>query len=281
MNSSYKLLVSTICILVLGLAGLIVGMLADHWFHIEMPGAYTSNFGMLRLCIRKWSFDNRYETTCSQRPIQTFSDNTVWQLPIEGAVFDEILTLLMTSTLIGGVAFAFFAFMGLTMEKKRFRWRLTGVFGFFLTLTAAIIAITACAISEGYIQNELLHRDYNVTEQWTSTVCWCGAALLIIACLASLFVIYKAPDDDSNKDYSNTGNTEPVYTVQANILHTNENLYMDAVTALPDTVALSLDFFNIANELPPPPSYAEARRDQGTPPSYIEIVGISNPYTSL
>lgn len=43
---------------------------------------------------------------------------------------------------------------------------------------------------------------------------------------------------------------------------------MDAVAALPDTVALSLDFFNIANELPPPPSYSEARCDQGTPPDY-------------
>ena len=70
--------------------------------------------------------------------------------------------------------------------------------------------------------------------------------------------------------------------MQANILHTNENLYVDAVTALPDTVALSLDFFSIANELPPPPSYAEARRDQGTPPAYMEFEGVGNPsYTAL
>ena len=114
----------------------------------------------------------------------------------------------------------------------------------------------------------MLANDINVIENWTSTVCWCGSATQIIAALISLFVVFKTPDGDSNKDYSGTGHARPVYTVQSNVLHTTENLYMDAVTALPDTVALSLDFFNIANEMPPPPSYSEARTDQGSQPDY-------------
>ena len=122
MNSSYKLLVSTICILVLGLAGLICGMLADHWFHIQLAGgAVTSNFGMLRMCVKKWSFNGHYETKCLQRSIQTFSDNTVWQLPIEGTGKGISLFLSFVFT-----KFSFFA--NRTISKKNIQKNIQGYF---------------------------------------------------------------------------------------------------------------------------------------------------------
>ena len=85
MNSAYKLLLVTIFLLVLGIAGLVCGMLADNWFVI-MGQFSTVNFGLIRSCRRTNGDYGLADTVkCMQRPIQKFSKYTVWKgVPIEG-----------------------------------------------------------------------------------------------------------------------------------------------------------------------------------------------------
>lgn len=85
MNSAYKLLLATIFLLVLGIAGLVCGMLADNWFVI-MGQFSTINFGLIRSCRRTYGEYGTIDTIkCTQRSIQKFSKHTVWKgVPIEG-----------------------------------------------------------------------------------------------------------------------------------------------------------------------------------------------------
>ena len=83
--------------------------------------------------------------------------------------------------------------------------------------------------------------------------------------------------DDSPKRYGSGYEHRPVYTVATDnsTMHTTENLYADVF--VPESVTLNMDFFDLINTMPPPPTYAEANQSQGSPPEY----SIGNPYAII
>jgi hypothetical protein len=144
----------------------------------------------------------------------------------------------------------------------------------FLTFISAILALSACGISEFYIYDVLLQDNQDIRQAASSTLCWSGAASLVITMIFAFFNIFKTPIDDSPKRYGSGYEHRPVYTVarDSSTLHTTENLYADVF--VPESVTLNMEFFDLINTMPPPPTYAEASRNQGNPPEYTTV----NPY---